>query len=180
MGGGGSCFSVYQISWMKTKKGPFWKLKRHLVGTLFTIYKHLGDFVKCIFAILLQIQHENNIQPTGKHQQAKVHHFLGVCLYECFIYRSNFAFRKCLETRRHLGSGRKTVNGQGYIPSYGSQSKRTKIAIRWFGKFLFFLYFFLTTTTVYSLTKDKSFTVLYAPQRATYQANLDGKNNFPV
>ena len=29
--------------------------KCHLVGTLFTIYKHFRDFVKCIFTILLQI-----------------------------------------------------------------------------------------------------------------------------
>ena len=84
--------------------------KRHLVGTLFTIYKHFGDFVKCIFTILLQIQHENNFLPTSEHRQAKVRRFLGICLYDCFIYRSNFVFRKCLETRRHLGSGGKSVN----------------------------------------------------------------------
>ena len=27
--------------------------------TLFTMYKHFGDFVMCIFTVLLQIQHEN-------------------------------------------------------------------------------------------------------------------------
>ena len=43
------------------KKVTYCKLKkRDLVGTLFTIYKHVGNFVKCIFTILLQIQHENN------------------------------------------------------------------------------------------------------------------------
>ena len=52
---GDSCFSVYQISWKKMKKVTFCKLKCHLVGTLFTIYKHFRDFVKCIFTILLQI-----------------------------------------------------------------------------------------------------------------------------
>ena len=81
---------------------------------MFTIYKHFGDFVKCIFTILLQIQHENNFLPTSKHLQAKVRRFLGICLYDCFIYGSNFVFRKCLETRCHLGSGRKTVNSHGY------------------------------------------------------------------
>ena len=60
--------------------------------------------------ILLQIQQENNFLPTSKHPQAKVRRFLGICLYDCSIYRSN----KCLETRRHLSSGRKTVNSQGY------------------------------------------------------------------
>ena len=29
----------------------------------FTIYKHSGDFFKCIFTILLQIQHENDFLP---------------------------------------------------------------------------------------------------------------------
>ena len=57
---------------------------------------------------------KNNFLPTSKHRQAKVCRFLGVCLYECFIYRSNFVFRKCHEARRHLGSGRKMVNSQGY------------------------------------------------------------------
>ena len=62
------------------------------MGPSFTIYKHIGDFVKCIFTILLQIQQENNFLCC----------FLGICLYDCFIYRSNFVFRKFLETRRHL------------------------------------------------------------------------------
>ena len=57
--------------------------------TLFTIYKHFGNFVKCIFTVLLQIQHENNFVPTTKHRQAGVRRFLGMCLYDCFIYRLN-------------------------------------------------------------------------------------------
>ena len=52
--------------------------KRLLVGTLFTIYEHFGDFVKCIFTILLQIQNENNILRTSKHRQAKVRRFFGI------------------------------------------------------------------------------------------------------
>ena len=98
---------------------------------MFTIYKHFCDFFKVHFTILLQIQHENNFLSTSKnHGQAKVRRFLGICLHECFIYRSNFVFPKCLETRHHLGSGRKTVISQlKDIPSYRSQSKRAKIAI---------------------------------------------------
>ena len=62
---------------------------------MFTIYKHFGDFVKCIFTILLQIfQHEKDFLPTRKHQQAKVRRFLVICLYDYFIYGSNFIFRK--------------------------------------------------------------------------------------
>ena len=49
-----------------------------------------------------------------EHWQAKIHRFLRICLSDCFIYRSNFVFRKFLETTRYLGSGRKTVNSQGY------------------------------------------------------------------
>ena len=37
------------------KKYLFVNKKRHLVGTLFTIYKHFWDFVKCIFTILLML-----------------------------------------------------------------------------------------------------------------------------
>ena len=65
-------------------------------------------FVKCI--TFLQIQYENDFLPTSQHRQGKVRRFLGICLYDCFIYRTNFAFGKCLETRRYLGSGCKTVN----------------------------------------------------------------------
>ena len=83
---------------------------------------------------MLQIQHENNFLPISKHRQAKVRHFLGICLYDCFIYRSNFVYRKCLKTRRHLGSGRKTVNSQGYS-ELREPIKRAKIAIHWFDKY---------------------------------------------
>ena len=81
---------------------------------MFTIYEHFGDFVKCVFTILLQIQQENNFSPASKHGQAEVRRSLGICLYDCFIYRSNFVFGERLETRRCLGFGLKTVNSQGY------------------------------------------------------------------
>ena len=109
-----SCFSIYQINWIKIKKVNFCKLKTSLSRNFIYKYKHFGDFVECIFLILLQIQHENNFLPTSKHWQGKVSRFLGICLYHCFTYRSNFMFQKCLEARRHLGSGCKTVNCQGY------------------------------------------------------------------
>ena len=86
---------------------------------MFIIYTHC----QVHFTILLQIHHENNFLPTNNHQQAKVRRFLGICLFDCFIYRSNFVFRKCLETRRHLGSGRKTVNSQGYSELPGANQK---------------------------------------------------------
>ena len=101
----GIVVSAFTKSWIKMKKVTFVNQKRHLVGTLFTIYKHFGDFVNCIFTILLPV---NTDKP-------KFVGFFDICLYDCFIFRSNFVFRKRLETpTRHLGSGRKTANSQGY------------------------------------------------------------------
>ena len=98
------------------KKSKFFcKLKTSLSRNLVYNLQTFGGFCQVLFyTILLQIQHENNFKPPSKHRQAIVRRFLGICLYDCFIYRSNFFYRKCLKTRRHLGSGRKTVNSQGY------------------------------------------------------------------
>ena len=64
---GNSCFSIYQISWIKIKKTTFGKLKRHLLGTLFTLYlQTFRGFVKWFLRLLLQIQHENSFLPTSK------------------------------------------------------------------------------------------------------------------
>ena len=65
--------------------------------------------------ILLQIRQENNFLPTSKHLQAKVRLFLGICLYECFIYRSN----KC-----HLGSAKECI-AKG-ISSYGRANQNAR------------------------------------------------------
>ena len=48
-------------------------------------------FVKCI---LLQIKYENDFLPISQHRQGKVPRFLGICLYDCFIYRTNFVFSR--------------------------------------------------------------------------------------
>ena len=79
---------------------------------MLTICKHFGGIVKGFFTISLQIQHENNFPPTSKYRQAKGRRFRGICLYDCFIYRSSFVFRKCLESRRHFD-----------VPGYRNQSK---------------------------------------------------------
>ena len=53
---------------------------------MFTIYRHFGDFIKCIFTIFLQIQPENNFLPTSKHRQARVRRFLVfICTTASFI-----------------------------------------------------------------------------------------------
>ena len=111
---GVSCFSIYQICWIKPKKKTFCKLKTSLSRNFVHNLQTFLGFYQVRFIVLLQIQHENNFLPTTQHRQAKVRRFLGICLYDYFIYRTNFVFRKCVETRRHLGSGRKTVNSQTY------------------------------------------------------------------
>ena len=77
---GDSCFSIYQISWIKLKKVTFCKLKtspsRNFVYSLQTF----RGFCQVHFTILLQIQHENNFLPTSKHRQAKVRRLLVICL----------------------------------------------------------------------------------------------------
>ena len=82
------------------EKSNFFKLKtspsRNFVYNLQTFSRILSS--SFLITILLQIQYENIFLPTSKHRQAKVRHFLGVCLYDCSIYRSNFVFQKCLET----------------------------------------------------------------------------------
>ena len=45
----------------------------------------------------------------------------------------NFFFLNLRETKRHFSL--RSQNSEYHIPSYGSQSKRAKIAILWFGKF---------------------------------------------
>ena len=57
---GDSCFSIYQIGWIKNeKKVPFSKLKMSLNTKFFYYLQTFWGFFKCIFTILLKIQHEN-------------------------------------------------------------------------------------------------------------------------
>ena len=67
------CRRVINPKLLRLKKK---KNKYHIIRTLFTIYKHFGDFVKCMFMILSQIQCENNFLLTSKQWQAKVGRFL--------------------------------------------------------------------------------------------------------
>ena len=97
------------------KSNFFCKLKTLLSRKfVYNLQTFRGFAVKCVLTIFLQIQQENNFLTTSKHRQAESRRFLGIFLYDCFFYRSNLVFRKCLETRRHLCSVRKTVNNQGY------------------------------------------------------------------
>ena len=85
---------------------------------------------------MLQVQHENNFLPIPVDtDEAKLVAFLVfVCTTASFIAQIsssiNFSKRDAI-----LAWGRKTLWIAKDIPSYGSQSKRAKIAIHWFGKY---------------------------------------------
>ena len=78
---GDSCFSIYQISWIKLKKSNVWKSKTSLSRNfVYNVQTFRGFFFNCIFTILSQIQHENHFLPTSQHWQAKGRRFLFVRL----------------------------------------------------------------------------------------------------
>ena len=122
----GKVVLVFINSSIKTKKVTFCKLKKSLSRNF--VY-NLQTLSSAFLRFCLQIHHENNFLPTSNHQQAKARRFRGICLFDCFIYRSNFVFRKCLETRRHLGSCRKTVNSQGYSELPGANQNARKLLL---------------------------------------------------
>ena len=107
------------------KKVTFCKLKtslsRNFVYNLET--EAFQGFCQVHFTILLQIRHENNFLPTSEHREAEVCRFLGIYLCDCFIYRSNFVFRKCLKPDVILAPVAKQRIAMD-IPSYEGQSKR--------------------------------------------------------
>ena len=67
---GDSCFSIYQISWIKMKKSNFSTLKtslsRNFVYNLQTFRGFHQVHFYVFFFFFLQIQHENNFLPTSK------------------------------------------------------------------------------------------------------------------
>ena len=104
---GDSCFTIYQISWIKKEKVTFCKLKMSL-GRNFV--NNLQTFCRVHFTILLQIQHENNFLPTNKCRQAKVRHFLGIAFMTVSIITQILSSKNVSASRCHLGSGGERVN----------------------------------------------------------------------
>ena len=124
--GGYSCFSIYQISWIKIEKELFVKKRRDLVRVClrFNLQCLGGSFFMILFFL-----------STSKHRPAKFCLFLGICWCSCFNHLPlNFIFRNCRETRSHFESVPKQWISKD-IPSYGSQSERAKVAIHWFGQY---------------------------------------------
>ena len=113
---GDSCFSIYQIGWIKNeKKVPFCKLKMSLNTNFFYyLQKFWGFFQVHFYDFDANSGWKQFSTYTSRPWKGKVSRSLGIFLHDCFIYRSNFVLQKCLGARRHLGSGRKTVNSQGY------------------------------------------------------------------
>ena len=110
---GDSCFSIYQISWIKLKKSNVWKSKASLSRNfVYNVQTFRGFFSTASLRFCRKFSMKIIFYLPVNTDKPKV---VAFCLYDCFIYRSNFVFRKCLGTRRHLDFGRKTVNSQGYL-----------------------------------------------------------------
>ena len=75
---GGSCFSIYQISWIKIKKELFVNKRRHFVWVCLRTFQLTVFWGSFFLTILLQIQRENFFPPTSKQRQAKFCLFLGI------------------------------------------------------------------------------------------------------
>ena len=97
---GDNCFSIYQISCRKIKKELFVKKDVTLIQFVFVSIDSVSGIIFYDF--------------VANWQQAKFCHFLGICWRSCFIYRYNFIFGNCRETRSYFESCPKTVNIQGY------------------------------------------------------------------
>ena len=97
----------------------------------FTIYKHSGDFLKCIFTILSQVERENNFLPIPVDtDEAKLVAFLVfVCTNASFIAQISCSEMSRSETPSWLRSQNSEWPMAKDIPSYGSQSKRAKSAV---------------------------------------------------
>ena len=106
------------------KKVTFCKFKTSLSWNLFALYKHFGDFVKRIFTICGKFSMKIIFQLTLTSQSVLLSWYLFVrLLYLSLKFR---LFQKCLERKRHLGSGRKTMNSKGYSELRGAnQHART-------------------------------------------------------
>ena len=116
----------------------------------------LGDFDKSILRFCCKFSMKIIFYPISEHREAKVRRFLGICLYDCFIYRTNLQISSSgnvLERDAILAPVAKQWIAKD-IPSYGSQSKRaisrswvayqsarktlTTVLLEWFSPFATF------------------------------------------
>ena len=127
---GGSCFSIYQISWLNFKKELFVNKRRHLEFVYVSIWQCFGDhflwfcckFSQKIFYRLVNI-------PTS---QSLSHSWY--LLVQLLLFTANIS---SFETVAKRGAILNPVPKQWIskdIPSYWSQSEGAKISIHWFGE----------------------------------------------
>ena len=133
---GDSCFSIYQISWIKMKKVTLFTLETSLSRNFVYNLQTFRRFWQVHFTILLQIQHEKtNSLPTSERRQGQS--FVAFLVFErttsSFIAQTSSS-ENVSKRDAILAPVAKHWIGND-IPSYGSQSKRAKIAIHWFGKY---------------------------------------------
>ena len=125
---GDSCFSIYQISWIKMKKVTFWKWKTSLSRNLIYNLQTFLVFWRscCKFSMKIYFLPTSR-WPVNTDQPKIVAFLVFVCTTASLIAQisssENASRRDAI-----LASVAKD------IPSYGSQSKGAKSAIHWFGK----------------------------------------------
>ena len=96
------------------KKVTFVNEKRQLVGTLFTIYKHFGDCIKCVLRFCCKFSMQIIFYlPVNTDKPKFVAFLVFFCTNPSLIAQISSS-GKCREARRHLGSGPKIVYSQGY------------------------------------------------------------------
>ena len=93
------------------------------------------NFVKYILTILLQIQHEDNFLPTRVNaDKPKFFAFLVIACTTASFF-AQISSSENVSKRDAILAPVATQWIAKDIPSYGSQSRRSKIAIFWFGKY---------------------------------------------
>ena len=128
---GGSCFSIYQISWINIKNELFVNKRRHLEFVYVSIWQCFGDHFLWFYSKFSQkifFYRPVNI-PTS--QSLSLSWYLLVQLLPFIANISSF------ETVAKRGAILNPVPKQWIskdIPSYGSQSEGAKISIHWFGE----------------------------------------------
>ena len=121
---GYSCFSTYQISWIKINKKEIFVLKtRSLIGVY---YVSIDSVRGIIFIIFLQTQWESFFFRPVNRLSSKLLSLFWYLLVQMLHLPLSCIFRNCRERRRHFETRSKTVKCQG---------NQSKIAIHWLGEY---------------------------------------------
>ena len=107
------------------KKVTFCKLKTSLSRNYVYNLQHFGDFVKCIFTFCCKFSMKIIFYLPVNTDNPKFVAFL--VLYDCFIFAQISSFENVSKRDAILTPVAKQSIAKD-IPSYGSQSKRAKIA----------------------------------------------------